>query len=240
MRAPAAGRRLRCPRGEDHRPSHGGGTRQVGAQRQGPARAVLRPLRCPAGGPARAVEVAAVRAAHRLRQDQRQDHRGARGRGQQGPADDLLRGGAGLAERGWRRTDSHHRAARGRGGVRLAVAAGVPGPARQGGEGRPGARVRHRPVGQGHAGDLDAAARPRRHRARHHRPQPRSALRQLRRGRHEPDPGAGRDHGRDARRQRQGAHPRLLRRHQEALGQAAPAMGGARLRCRASSWVPWA
>ena len=69
------------------------------------------------------------------------------------------------------------------------------------------------------------------HRARHHRPEPRSAFRQLRRRRHEPDPRAGQDHGRDARRQRQGAHPRLLRRHQEALGQAAPAVGGARLRC---------
>ena len=76
---------------------------------------------------------------------------------------------------------AHHRAARGRGGVRLAVAAGLPRRARQGGDGRPGARLRHRPVGQGHAGHLHAAARPRRHRDRHHRPEPRSAFGQLRR-----------------------------------------------------------
>ena len=76
--------------------------------------------------------------------------------------------------------------------MRLAVAAGLPRQARQGGDGRPGARVRHRPVGQGHAGHLDAAAGPGRHRGGHHRSQPRSAFGQLRRAGHEPDPRAGR------------------------------------------------
>ena len=65
--------------------------------------------------------------------------------------------------------DRHHRADRGRGGVRLAIAAGLPRQAWQGGDGRSGPRLRHRPVGQGHAGHLHAAARACRDRARHHR-----------------------------------------------------------------------
>ncbi len=63
------------------------------------ARAVLRPLRRAAARPARAVEDAAVRAAHRHREGQRQGDRRARRGGQQGPADDLLRGGARLERR---------------------------------------------------------------------------------------------------------------------------------------------
>ena len=62
------------------------------------ARALLRSLRCAAARPARAVEDAAVRAAHRHRRRQRQGDRGARRGGQQGPAHDLPRGGAGLED----------------------------------------------------------------------------------------------------------------------------------------------
>ena len=163
-----------------------------GARKGDAARAVLRPLRRAAARSAGAVEDAAVRAAHRQRQGQRQGDRGARRGGQQGPAHDLPGGGARLEEGVGRAAARHHRAARGRGGVRLAVAAGLPRQARQGGDGRPGARVRHRPVGQGYAGHLDAAARACRPRGGHHRPQPRSAFGHLRRGGHEPDPRAGR------------------------------------------------
>ena len=75
------------------------------------------------------------------------------------------------------------------------------------------------------------------HRARHHRPQPRSAFGQLRRRGHEPHPRARQDPGRDARRQRQGAHPRLLRRHQEAVGQAARSSGRASTSDATISWA---
>ena len=68
-------------------------------------------------------------------------------------------------------------------------------------------------------------------------PEPRSALGQLRRRGHEPHPGAGQGAWRDARRQRQGAHPRLLRRHQEAVGQAAQAVGRASASTPRSSWA---
>ena len=93
--------------------------------------------------------------------------------------------------------------------MRLAVAARVPRRARQGGDGRPGARVRHGPMGQGHAGHLHAAQGHRRHRDRRHRPEPGPALGQLRWRGHEPHSRAREDHGRDARRGRQGAHSRF-------------------------------
>ena len=62
-----------------------------GARRGRAARAVLRPLRCSAGGPAGAVEVPAVRAEAGIG-PARRAHRRARRRRRQGPADDLPRG----------------------------------------------------------------------------------------------------------------------------------------------------
>ena len=157
VRPPAARHRLRGPAGDDNGASYGRRARQGCPRPKRPARAVLRALRRAAGRSHRAVEIAAVRAAPRLRQGQRQGDRCARRGGQQRPAHDLLRGGARLEERGRRLPDRRHRAARGRGGVRLAVAAGVPCRARQGGDGRPRAGLRHRAMGQGHAGHLHAA-----------------------------------------------------------------------------------
>ena len=239
VRPPARGHRLRGQAGDDHRPSHGGGPRRGRPPPGAAARAVLRPLRRAAARPAGAVEIAAIRAAHRLRQAQRQGDRGARRGGQQGPAHDLLRGGTCLEERGGRLPDRHHRSARGRGGMRLAVAARVPRRARQGGDGRPGAGVRHRPMGQGHPGHLHPAQGHRRHRDRRHRPEPGSAFGQLRRRGHEPHSRACEDHGRDARRRRQGAHSRILRRHQDAVARAARAMGRGSASMPANSWPTW-
>ena len=61
----------------------------------------------------------------------------------------------------------------------------------------------------------------------HHGAQSRSALGQLRRRRHEPHPRARQGAGRHARRQRQGAHSGLLRRHQEAVAPSSCSSGQA-------------
>ena len=101
---------------------------------------------------------------------------------------------------------------------------------------RPRPRLRHHPVGQGHTRHHHHVARHRRHRGHHRRPEPRSPFRSLRRAGHEPDPRAGPHHGCDPRRQRPRAHPRLLRRHQEALRRPARAVVEPRLR---RAQIPW-
>ena len=165
------------------------------------ARPLLWALRRAAAGPARrSGRLAAVRAAHRHRRAQRAGDRGARRGGQQGPAHDLPRGGARLEDRRRRAAARGVRADRGRGGVRLAVAAGLPRQVRRRAEGRPRARVRHRPVGQGHAGHHHHAARARRARGRHDGPVARSALGHLRRPGGQPDPRARARAGGHARR----------------------------------------
>ena len=83
----------------------------------------------------------------------------------------------------------------GRGGVRLAVAAGLPREARQGGD-----RAISRSSAIPASGTRTRRPSPRscaglRHGDRHHRPQPRPAFGQLRRRRHEPDPRARQDPG---------------------------------------------
>ena len=190
VRQAAARDRLRCPHRTDRGASDGGGPRQGRQAQRRAARAVLRPLRRAAARAARAVEVAAVRAAPRDREGQRPGDRRPRRRGQQGPADDLSRGPARLEDRRRRMPDRLEHPARGRGGVGLAVAAGIPQAARQGGDRRPRPGLRHRTVGQGHARHLHQAPGHLRHRADHHRPEPRSPFRQLRRRRRQSDPGA--------------------------------------------------
>ena len=93
-------------------------------RRQAP-RAVLRPLRCAAGRSRQSVGFPAVRADHRLRRRQRAGDRRARRRGQQGSADDLLFGGARLEGRRRQAADLGVGDAGGRGGMRLAFAAGL-------------------------------------------------------------------------------------------------------------------
>ena len=99
----------------------------LGAQGQDPRRAacaVLRPLRRAAGRPAGALEKPAVRAQAGRRRGRRA-HRRARRSRRQGPTDDLS-GGVPRLPGQWRAAVPCHRAARGRGGDRLAVAARVP------------------------------------------------------------------------------------------------------------------
>ena len=131
------------------------------AQRQGAARAVLRPLRRSAGRPARAVGGAAVCAAHRDAAGRPQDHRRARGLRRQRPGHDLRRGLPRIQGGHRPVAAADHHDDRGRGGVRLQPPVRL----RQGQcrrvQARSRAGLRHQHVGPGDADGDDIAARAR-------------------------------------------------------------------------------
>ena len=111
------------------------------------ARAVLRPLRRPAGRSARPVEHAAVRAEDRHSAGRPQDHPRARRLRRQGPADDLRRGLPRLQGGDRQAAARHHHDDRGRGGMRLEEPVRLRAQQCRRVQARPRAGLRHRHVG---------------------------------------------------------------------------------------------
>ena len=126
-----------------------------------------------------------------------QADRRARRRRRQGPADDLPRSLPGLRANGGLPLPCHH-PVRGRGGIRLDLAARLPRRQRQGAEGRHHAGLRHQHVGSRHAADHLHAARAGSGGSDRQGRQPRPAFRHVRRPGGQSDPCAVANHRRPA------------------------------------------